>query len=408
MRYNCYFLMIAIVALWSCSDDDPTPVVQAPDTYSFERDGQTTVSFDGQTTRILMGEELISSMKDFTASKEIMLEMFRNETAGGGDADPFDDADLNASTKSIKSKTAASRDFFSANATEAAEIKADFESWIEAQVDEVFPNENTVAMPGVAGQIADGGSTRYVSGKGLEYNQAVNKSLIGGLMADQALNNYLGSAVLDEGSNVSDNDAGIVADGKNYTTMEHKWDEAYGYLYGTSADPVDPNATIGADDSFLNKYIGRVEGDADFAGIADEIYEAFKLGRAAIVAGDYTVRDAQADIIKEKISEVIAIRAVYYLQQGKNAFPADRNDFNLYGSAFHDLSEGFGFIYSLRFTRQPGTNAPYFTKAEVDGFIDQLMGDGDNGLWDVEAATLDAISDAIAAKFDFTVDQAGS
>ncbi len=392
----------------ACSDDDSDgPSIAVPATYTFERDGQSTVSFSGQTTRISMGEELISAMMDFSISEAELLEMFRNETANGGDADPFDETSLNSSEKSIKRKTAASRDFFSANTTEASEIKADFEAWINGQVTEVFPNENTVASPGVAGQIADGSATRYVNGDGLEYNQLVNKSLIGALMVDQMLNNYLGVAVLDEADNRTNNDAGITATGANYTTMEHKWDEAYGYTYGLNANASDPNADLGAD-SFLNKYIGRVEGDDDFAGIAGEIFDAFKLGRAALVAGDYTVRDEQANIIREKISEVIAIRAVYYLQQGKIALPDDRANTALYGTTFHDLSEGYGFIYSLRFTRQPNSDAPYFTKSEVDGFLEDLLGDGANGLWDVTDSTLDNISEAIAAKFSFTVDQAGS
>jgi hypothetical protein len=404
--YPIIFFVIALLS--ACDNNDPDPKVTAPPTYSFERDGLSTVSFSGQTTRIKMGEELISAMKDFSVTEGILLEMFRNQTAGGGDANPFDDADLNTSDKSIKSKTAASRDFFSANATESAEIKADFEAWIMAQVNEVFPNENTVAAPGTPGQIADGSSTRYVNAMGLEYDQMVGKGLIGALMSDQALNNYLSPSVLDEGDNVVNNDNQIKDGDKNYTTMEHKWDEAFGYFYGISVDPSDPNETIGQDDSFINKYIGRVENDPDFTGIADEIFDAFKLGRAAIVEGEYTLRDRQAEIIQEKLSEIIAIRAVYYLQQGKLALPADRNDFNLYGGTLHDLSEGYGFIYSLRFTRQPGTEAPYFSKAEVDGFINDLLGDGPNGLWDVETATLDAISASIAAKFDFTVEEAGS
>ena len=37
-----------------------------------------------------------------------------------------------------------------------------------------------------------------------------------------------------------------------------------------------------------------------------------------------------------------------------------------------------------------------------------LLADGDNGLWDVTPATLDALSDQIAAKFNFSVEQAGS
>ena len=138
-------------------------------------------------------------------------------------------------TKSIKSKTAASRDLISTNATEAGDIKADFETWISAQVSEVFPNENVLAEVGVAGQIADGSSTRYVNGKGLEYNQAVNKGLIGGLMLDQLVNNYLGVSVLDEYTNV-DNDNEVLSGTSNYTTMEHKWDEAYGYLFGNTSN----------------------------------------------------------------------------------------------------------------------------------------------------------------------------
>ena len=184
--------------------------------------------------------------------------------------------------------------------------------------------------------------------------------------------------------------------------MEHFWDEAYGYAYGLNADPANPNDDLGAD-SFLNEYIERANADSDFEGIADEIFQAFKLGRAAIVANNYEVRDAQAAIIKEKISEVIAIRAIYYLQGGKVTLEADTPN---YGSAFHALSEAYGFVYSLQFTRNPINNAPYFSKAEVDAFLLDLMDDGSNGLWDVQAATLDAISEAIAVRFEFSVAQA--
>lgn len=386
----------------SCSDDDPVIEIDNPNFYEFERNAASTVSFSGQSTRIAMGEELISALKDFGQTATTLQEIYANETTNGSDANPFSNEALNSSTKSIRSKTAASRDFFSSNTTEAATIKADFESWIDAQVNEVFPNQNQLAAPGVAGQIADGSSVRYVNGKGLEYNQAVNKGLIGALLVDQMLNNYFSTSVLDEADNRTLNDAGTVADGKNYTTMEHKWDEAYGYLFEASSDSTDPIATLG-EDSFLNKYLSRVNNDSDFAGIANDIFEAFKLGRAAIVAGDYTVRDQQAEIIKELVSKVIGVRAVYYLQAGKNALPGSGND---YGPAFHDLSEGFGFVYSLRFTRKPNSNDSYFSRSEVDTFISQLT-EG-NGFWDVSASTLDEISSDIAAKFDFTVSMAAN
>ncbi len=400
---SLYICIIGIFVLVSCGDDDSGNSVTAPETYTFLRDGSSTVSFSGQTTRILMAEEFTSALKDFAKSESELLEMFRNSGENGEDVSPFSSADLNESTKSIKSKVAASKDFFSSNTAESAIITNKFEEWLNGQVSEIFPNEEVIAAPGVAGQIADGSSTRYVNSKGLEYNQAIAKSLIGGLMVDQILNNYLSPAVLDEADNRANNDNDVAAEGKTYTTMEHKWDEAYGYLFGASGSPENPVSNIGSDDSFLNKYIGRVNGDTDFAGITQEIYDAFKLGRAAIVAKNYDVRDEQADLIKDKISEAIAIRAVYYLQQGKNAIPADGTE-SAYGPAFHDLSEGFGFVYSLRFTRKSGSSDTYFSRSEVDGFITKL--EAGNGFWDVTPATLDEISNDIADKFDFTVAQA--
>lgn len=401
LRFLYLLAVVAVFGLVSCDDDDQGPIIDEPETYEFTRDGASTVSFSGQTERILMGEELISAMKDFSVTVEQLQNMFANPEG----VDPFANAELNASTKSIRSKTAASADYFSANTAAAAQIKQAFDAWIAAQVNEVAPAENTLATAGNPGQIADGSATRYVNGQGLEYDQMVGKGLIGALMTDQALNNYLSTAVLDADANIDENDNGTVAEGKSYTNMEHKWDEAYGYLYGTAANPADPNATLGADDNFLNKYIARAENDEDFMGIADDIFNAFKLGRAAIVAGDYKLRDEQAEIIREKVSAIIGIRAVYYLQQAKLALEtAPVNQ----GGVFHDLSEAYGFIYSLQFTRKPNTDAPYFTGSQVDAFLTDLLDDGVNGLWDVTPETLQTLSEQIAAEFDFTIEQAGS
>lgn len=400
----CLLAGMATVTLTSCGDDDGATIsIDEPATYVFERDGSSTVSFSGQTDRILMAEEIIGALKN-TQFIETEIDAMFDHQEGNSD---FSDADLNASTKSVRGKTAASQDFFVPNATGAAAIKGEFDAWIAEQVSDVFLHWTDDATAGNAGAIqeAGGGSTRYVNGKGLELNQAFNKGLIGALMVDQILNNYVSTSVLDAGDNVANNDAGTMEDGKTYTTMEHKWDEAYGYAYGTATNTADPNPTIGKDDNFLNKYIGRVEDDTDFAGIADDIYNAFKRGRAAIVAGAYEERDVQAAIIREKISTVIGVRAVYYLQQGKAGLEAANPDM---AAVFHDLSEGYGFIYSLQFTRNPDTDAAYFTRTEVQGFISDLMGDGNNGLWDVTTTTLDAISESIAAKFDFTVAEAGS
>ena len=397
--------ILSATLLISCSSDDDTttPGIEEPAKYTFSRNNETTVSFSGQTTRISMAGELVSALVDET-STEMQLDAMYDHQQGNND---FSDASLNASDKNLKSKTAASNDYFSANTVVSSEIKGNFDFWISNQVNDVFPNWATEATPGQAGAIqqAGGGSIRYVDGDGVEYNQLFAKSLIGALMLDQALNNYLSPAVLDEADNVENNNNGVLEEGKNYTTMEHKWDEAYGYFYGASVDPTDPNATIGADDDFLNEYVGKVNEDTDFTGIADDIFNAFKLGRAAIVAKDYTVRNAQAEIIREKASEVIAIRGVFYLQQGKFKLEESVVD---YASAFHALSEALGFVYSLQFTRQPGTNQPYFTRTEVLDYLTTIVDTPENGLWNVTPATLQTISEEIAARYNFTVEQAAN
>ena len=249
------FLSITFISCSTDSNNDPT--IDEPATYEFTRNGESTVSFTGQTTRLQMGAELFGAMSDFeNTTEDLLLQMYRNQTADGGDADPYANTELNDATKNVKSKVAASEDYFSSNTTLSAEIKDQFEEWMKAQVDEVFPNQNTLAEPGVPGQIADGSSTRYVNALGLEYDQLVNKSLIGALTADQMLNNYLSVSVLDAGTNRQDNTDGVLAEGSNYTTMEHKWDEAYGYLFGNAQNKANPLTTIGDDDIFLNKYFG--------------------------------------------------------------------------------------------------------------------------------------------------------
>lgn len=396
--------IISSLFLGACSSDDDQPAVEAnvqvPETYNFERDGQSTVEFQGQKTRILMGAELKSAFLDFDNSTEASLLAMFNHQAGVND---FDDPALNASNKNLSNKTAASFDYFSSNAVESAQIKADLEGFMSSQINEIFPNQMIAASPGVAGQIADGTKTRYVNPKGLEYYEPFVKGVLGAVMADQMLNNYLSPSILDEGNNRENNNNGVKEENKSYTTMEHNWDEAYGYLYSNSEDPANPNLTIGDDDPFLNEYVGRINADPDFSTTAKDIFDAFKLGRAAIVAKNYEVRDEQAAIIREKVSEVIAIRGVFYLQVGKDKIIDGNRQ-----KAFHALSEAYGFVYSLRFTRNPESTTPLFTKVEVDSLLNLLMNSSDNGYWDISPETIDTISETIASKFDFTVAQAAS
>jgi hypothetical protein len=143
-----------VVSLMACSNTETDPESQiietvAPATYSFKRAGATSVSFGGQTTRIEMGGEFVSALKNTSETNASLNAKFAH-TAG---ANNFSDADLNASSKSVRSKVAAATDFYASNTTDATAIKADFDSWISAQVSEVCTMWVMAASAGNAGQI---------------------------------------------------------------------------------------------------------------------------------------------------------------------------------------------------------------------------------------------------------------
>jgi len=193
--------------------------------------------------------------------------------------------------------------------------------------------------------------------------------MMGACLLDQTLNTYLSLTKLDGGLTRQNNTNRIFTPEKNYTDMEHFWDEAYGYIFGNDNVNVTPAVY-----KYWSSYINQVDVDPDFSYVKENILNAFIKGRAAITNKDYTTRDAQIAIIKKEMSKVVAVRAVYYMNEGKAKLAiADGK------GAFHALSEGYGFIWSLRFTQNPDTKLPYFSKDEVKSLLDRLMG-GKNDL----------------------------
>jgi len=209
----------------------------------------------------------------------------------------------------------------------------------------------------------------------VEPNQAIMKGLIGAMCLDQITNKYTHPDYMSGQSN----DPNVLRE--NDTNMEHKWDEGFGYLYGRD---IQTSPVLGAD-ALLNKYLGKVS--EVFPSYAEDIYNAFILGRAAIVAGDYDLRDEQADMIKEMLDDVVAYKASDYLRKGANELSS-----GYHANAFHDLSEGYGFVISLQFT-------DHFTHSEVNAMLASLM-DG-NGFWDRTAAELTDMADQIDAAMGF-------
>jgi hypothetical protein len=378
---NLKFLIpfIAVLFFVSCSDDcDDCTTVNvvdngvAPSTYSFARGGQSTVSYSGQTTRLMQANEIYKALnsddgdgtpRDFTEEELNLMFAGNSIDESGG----FFNTELNGTTKLIRSKTSGS--------AYSATNRTIFDDWIADFVNEVTPNLGVVASPGVAGIL--GGYQLNAAGQ--EIDQLFFKSLIGAFTLDQIINNYITPVQLDSGQRREDNTNGDLFQDKNYTEMEHKWDEGFGYLYG-EIDDVLVNYGVPADGegsgNLLMKYFDKVNDPGEGGDIAQDpliaetVYNAFIAGRHAITMADYEARDAAATIIKVELSKVIGMYAKYYL----NSYLSNLNQGNV-AKAHHSLSEAFGFIFSLQFT-DDGSDNPYMSHDDV---MHILFGNGAPG-----------------------------
>ena len=370
-----FMVSIIMMANVSCNNEtDPiAEEVIAPATYMFQRGGESTVSYGGQSSRLNMSVELFDMLSDEDVAATALLQMF-NEGTG------FADAALNESGKKLGNKTAAYGD---------ASVQPKIAGFLTEYADNVSSNFVVDAEAGVAGShTGAGGRTVRVNAKGMELNQVFAKSLIGALVMDQAAYGYLSATKI--GDDV-DNDASGLGAGE-YTKMEHHWDEGLGYVYGQE-DDITMAATPQGNGVLFNKYLKKVSADGkEEPGLGATIYDAFKLGRAAIVAGDATVRDEQAEIVKTKMSRVILHKAAYYLRGAATAREAASVD---YADFFHGLSEGYGFVLSLQFTYD-ASGVSYFSHAEVATMLTSL--EAGNGFWDITPAALNAMAAQIEAK----------
>ncbi len=82
--YSFFKVFVFSMLIISCSKDKDEDVVDntvtPPATYEFTRNGQSTVSFGGQTARLKMAAEIYSALKDNSSTKEQIDNMFNNGT----------------------------------------------------------------------------------------------------------------------------------------------------------------------------------------------------------------------------------------------------------------------------------------------------------------------------------------
>jgi len=343
-------LLFSVLAInfISCSDsEDPEVVLEVPETYTFSRNGESSVSYSGQTARL----DMLAEMKAYIAtahdgaelSETTLLDMYANEN------NPFSTTELNESGKQLESKTfLADVDFFKGILSSAAAASMSTEP----------------ATQGQAGLIARG-ADRFilVDEKGWEYTQLIEKGLMGATFLHQIYNVYLTDAKI--GNDVENTE---LSEGKNYTAMEHHWDEAFGY-WG-----VNPEFDEDGENRFWGNY---TYGREAYLGSAALLKEAFLKGRAAIVSQAYDVRDEQREVIYEQFELIATATTIHYINEGLS----DISNGDI-GNLFHHASEGYGFAMALKYS-------PYkkITSEQIDRILNEGLGtDGD--FWTITAESL--------------------
>jgi hypothetical protein len=303
-----------------------------PTTYTFtDADGNNTVSYGGQTSRMDMLSEMVSYLKSANGSNTApatldaatLLSMYNNSYTG------WTDASIVNNGKQLKSKTALND----------AGVQAVFEGWMNAAA---------------AGSPGDTSISYLQSSSGLEWTQMIEKGLMGACFANQMTSNYL--AGIDSDDNLVAVDAPA---GKFYTSMEHHWDEAYGYF--TDAVDYPTNGT----DRFWGKYANKSYLE-DNLGSATDISTAFRTGRAAISAGNTTDVLAQRDIIIAEVKQMQAGMAIHYLNDVKSKIGNASQD-----AINHSMSEALAFIMGIQFI----TDTPDMSNADINALVNQIEPD---------------------------------
>jgi len=379
MKKTLYHLLLLFVSTTvllnsACSDDDnadiqptPTPipvpdVFHTPTEYSFIRNGLSSVDYQGQTDRLNQLSEIKAMLGQADAgnvvSAQTLKDMFANVNNNGNGHFSF------SSNKQLKNKT----------------FVLD-QQYFEALFDtlEIASKEGArgkIASKGVAGLATrPSGKTILLDKNGREFTQLIEKGLMGATFYHQIVNNYLTDALIGDAVNNTD-----LESGKNFTEMEHHFDEAFGYF--------------GAPIDFKSNYSGTtaVRFWANYSNIADphiqmndRLMNAYKRGRAAIVQNRKGIKDQEVDNLNKEFEVLVAATAIHYANASKQeASDAER---------MHLLSECYAFTQALRYS-----NALHrkINHTEVDDLLKSKIG---YNLWLTTKADLNLLIDQLASTY---------
>lgn len=328
-----------------------------PTTYVYvDANNNSTVDYSGQNDRLNQLEELVVKMKTGRTSvlnAQDLKDMFSNVGGNGNGNFSF------SSTKQLKDKC-------------FALDQALLESYLDsiALASQSYMN---VATNGQAGVLTSGTSFYLFDKNGIQYDEVVEKSIMGACFMYQALNYYFGDTQM----SVDNTTAVDAANGKYYTQLEHHWDEAFGYF------GVPINFPTSSSDRFWDEYCVSQN---PTLGSNAVMMNNFLKGRAAISNAKYTDRDSAIQAIRVMWEDICANQALKYINSAITYFGTDDAKF------LHVMSEAYGFSKSLRYTPDATRR---MTQSEVDNLV-ALFG---TNFWNITNSDLQAIKATIEAKY---------
>jgi len=358
---------LIIFSITACDSDEdqvlPNNSITTPATYEFSRNGMSSVSYSGQTERLNQITEMKNEFKKGDNGAAItaatLLDMFANVNDNGNGNFSF------TSTKQLEDKTFVPdvqfyKDLFAS--VESASING---------------SNNITATNGTAGLLLrTSGKTILVNDSGFEFTQTFEKGMMGSLIMYQISNVYTTDEKI--GNSIENT---TLEEGKNYTTMEHHMDEAFGY-YGAPVNFSD--AYEGTESPLFWAAYSEELNDKTYS--INTIMNTYKTARQAIVEKRYDHKKANIQVLNESLERLAAAAAVHYVNASLNA--------TIDGDRMHVLSELVGFTKALRFGH------PSYRKlalTEVNQLIETNIG---TNLWNVTPAGLNKLKTEISARYN--------
>ena len=307
------FSFLSLLAYTGCEDNDDDNTVteiEVPVTFTFQSrfDDLSSVSYSGQVVRNLLINDIKTQMGTDAGSKNpaTLLSMMANDDASR--------AILSASGKSTVQ-------------TKYHDIST---SHLNDRLDAVsnipIPGYDTDAKTLVVGMLNEAAASGKTRATGIRLDQMVQKTMWGAISYWQATSKYM--------TKIPNDDNSVAVSGKNYTEMEHHWDESFGYFgaaldYNTAYDDGTRKSGPSVDSNSDGKLDFKKEVNMGWAVTAAKrdlcsscgnydytktIFDAYLKGRTLIVnQAPLAEIIVQRDIIMETWEKVVAAVTQHYI-----------------------------------------------------------------------------------------------